>query len=222
MEASDCSPPVEVSRMAVQLPPFWAERPAVWFAQVEAQFTLAGISSEKIKFCHVISQLDQQYAMEVEDIITSPPDQHPYTTLRTELVRRLSPSREQCIHQLLTLEMGNHKPSQFLRHLRSLVPDVPDDFLRSIWSSRLPPNIQAILTGQPEDSLDSAAHCADCMYEVAPQPALVSTGPPPDSATLLQRIKDLSHQVAALTTEQDRLHTSFRNHVLAPGTLDTA
>jgi hypothetical protein len=32
--------------------------------------------------------------------------------------------------------MGDCKPSQFLRHLRSLAPDVPDDFLHSIWSSQ--------------------------------------------------------------------------------------
>jgi hypothetical protein len=36
--------------LAVRLPPFWAERPAVWFAQAEAQFFLAGVSSEKTKF----------------------------------------------------------------------------------------------------------------------------------------------------------------------------
>jgi hypothetical protein len=65
---------------------------------------LAGISSEQIKFCHVISQLDHRYTTEVKDIITSPPDQYPYTTLKTELVRRLSPSREQRIRQLHTLE----------------------------------------------------------------------------------------------------------------------
>jgi hypothetical protein len=58
--------------VAVRLPPFWAERPAVWFAQAEAQFTLAGISSEQTKFCYVISQLDQRYAAEVEDIISQP------------------------------------------------------------------------------------------------------------------------------------------------------
>jgi hypothetical protein len=38
--------------MAVRLPPFWAERPAMWFAQAEAQFSLAGISSKKTKFFH--------------------------------------------------------------------------------------------------------------------------------------------------------------------------
>jgi hypothetical protein len=57
--------------------------------------------------------------------------------------------REQRIRQLLTLEeMGDRKPFQFLRHLRVFAPDVPEDFLYAICSSRLPPNIQTILAGQ--------------------------------------------------------------------------
>jgi hypothetical protein len=105
----------------------------VWFAQAEEQFFLAGVNSEKTKFFYVISQLDHRYAAEVEDIITSPPERDPYTTLRAKLVRRLSPSREQRIRQLLTLEeIGDRKPSQFLRHLRGLAPDVPEDFLYTI------------------------------------------------------------------------------------------
>jgi hypothetical protein len=58
---------------------------------------LAGVNREKTKFFYVISQLDHRYAEEVQDIITSPPERDPYTTLRTELVWRLSPSREQRI-----------------------------------------------------------------------------------------------------------------------------
>jgi hypothetical protein len=107
--------------------------------------------------------------VEVEVITTSPPERDPYTTLRTEIMRRLSPCREQRIRQLLTLEeMGDRKPSQFLRHFRSLASDVPDNFLHSIWSGRLPPNVQAILAGQPKGDLDAAAPCADCIIEAVP------------------------------------------------------
>jgi hypothetical protein len=82
----------------------------------------AGVNSEKSKFFHVISQLEQRCAAELEDIITSPPEQSLYTTLKAELVRRLTPAREQRIRQLLTLEeIGDREPSQLLRHLRSLV-----------------------------------------------------------------------------------------------------
>jgi hypothetical protein len=70
MDTADSTPPAEISRVAMRLPPFWAERSAVWFAQAETQFSLAGISSETTKFFHVISQLDHQYAVEDEVIIS--------------------------------------------------------------------------------------------------------------------------------------------------------
>jgi hypothetical protein len=87
MEAADSSPLEEVSRVAMQLPLFWAERPAVGLIQAEAHFFLAGISSKKTKLCHVISQLDHRYTAEQEDIITSLPEQDPYTTPRIEFMK---------------------------------------------------------------------------------------------------------------------------------------
>jgi hypothetical protein len=93
MEAMYDTQTTEVSRVAVRLPPFWAERPAMWFSQADAQFSLADISNERTKFHYIISQLDHRYASEVEDIITSPPQQDPYTKLRTELLSRLSLSK---------------------------------------------------------------------------------------------------------------------------------
>jgi hypothetical protein len=105
--------------------------------------------------------------------------------------------------------MGDRK--QFLRDLRSLVPDVPDKFLRNISSSRLPLNIPAMLAFQPEASLDSAARCADSASQVATQPALASVSPFPDSATLQQEIEEFNRQVVSLTAERDRLRTTFRD-----------
>jgi hypothetical protein len=160
---TDSSVPAETSREAVRLPPFWVERPAVWFAQAEAQFTLAGISNEQTKFYYEIAQLDHRYTAEVEDIIISPPERAPYTKLKTKLVRLLSPSKEHRIRKLLTLEdMGDHKPAQFLRHLRSLVPDMKDNLLRSFWSNQLPSHIRAVLAANP-------------MATRTPQPAVRTT-----------------------------------------------
>jgi hypothetical protein len=138
----------------------------VWFTQAEAQFSLAGISNERTKFYHIISQLDHKYAAEVEDIITSPPHQDPYTALKTELLNRLSPTKGQRARQIITHEkMGDRKPSQFLRLLRSLAPDVSEYVLRSIWCSRLPRHVQTALAGQPEIGLDAAALCADFIMD---------------------------------------------------------
>jgi hypothetical protein len=103
------------------------------------------------------------------------------------------------LRQLLSHEeMGDRQPSQFLRHLKSLAPDVPVDFLLTIWASRLPPHVQAILAGQTEGSLDSASHLADKICEVTSQPttASISSATPDNTAGLLERIEELSRQVA--------------------------
>ena len=151
-EVTDEAHGAALFRVAVRLPPFWPDRPALWFAQAEAQFELAAITRQRTKFSHVVAQITQQHAAEVEDIITSPPEEEPYTYLKSELVRRLSTSRERVRQFLSHEEMGDRKPSQFLRHLKGLSPDVPDNFLRTIWASRLPPHVQAILAGQTEQS----------------------------------------------------------------------
>jgi hypothetical protein len=104
----------------------------------------------------------------VEDIITSPPQRDPYCKLRTELLKRLSLSREQRAHRILELEeMDDRKLSQFLSHLRSLVLQLPDYFLRTIWTSRLPAKVQSTLACHPEVELDATADCAD-RIEIAP------------------------------------------------------
>jgi hypothetical protein len=189
------------ARVAVRLPSFWAERPASWFTQAEAQFHLAGISNELTKFYHVVSQLDERYVAEVNDIINSPPQ------AVVPLARRA--------HSLaFTLEeMGDRKPSQFLRHLRSLAPDISDNYLRILWTSRLLTNVQVILAGMPEVGLDAAALCADRIIETVSPSTVASMSPGTDYAELQQTVRNLSCLVASLVAEQNRHNSSsFRNH----------
>ncbi|XP_022201463.1 uncharacterized protein LOC111058267 [Nilaparvata lugens] len=111
----------EVHRVSIKLPPFWLVKPRLWFLQAESQFTLSNIVNEITKFHHVVSQLDQRTAAEVEDVIVNPPPFNPYTLfLSDKIIERLSASEEQRIRQLIsTEELGDREPSQF-RHLRSL------------------------------------------------------------------------------------------------------
>jgi len=67
---------------------------------VEVQFELAAITRQRMKFNYIVSQLNQQQAAEVDDIITTPPEDEPYDRLKAELVRRLSTSREHRVRQL--------------------------------------------------------------------------------------------------------------------------
>jgi hypothetical protein len=57
------------------------------------------------KFYYVISQLDNKYAQEVEDVIINP---HPHDRINAELIRCLSLSQEKHVRQLLMHEeMGD-------------------------------------------------------------------------------------------------------------------
>ncbi|GFQ65338.1 uncharacterized protein TNCT_172561, partial [Trichonephila clavata] len=106
-----------------KLPPFWADKPAIWFAQAEAQFALAHIISDATKFHCIVANLDSRYAAEVDDIITNLPTTGMYEKLKKQLINCLSLSEMQRERKLLGREeLGDRKPSQFLRHLRSL-PD---------------------------------------------------------------------------------------------------
>lgn len=200
--------PAEVLGVGVRLPPFWPEEPALWFAQVESQFTLSKITTDNTKFCYLVAQLDHQYAAEVRDVITNPPANDKYAKLKNELIKRLSASRERRVKQLLMHEeLGDRKPSQLLRHMQSLAgPSVPDEFLKSVWSSRLPTNILTIIASQDDLPLEKIAELADKVHDIAPSPPQVaSTSAIPEPAhlysDLARQVSELTRQVALLTTQ---------------------
>ena len=109
--------------------------------------------------------------------------------------------------------MGDRKPSQFLRHLKSLAPDVPEEFFRTVWASRLPSHVQAILAGHTEGSQDSTSHLANRMCEVTPLPTTASISPstPDNPAGLLERIEEFSRQVASLQASQTDRRSESRD-----------
>lgn len=212
----------EVAAIGVKVPPFWAHKPSLWFINLEAQFTLANITADGTRYAHLISCLDSKYAAEVEDVITNPPATGKYDKLKGEIIRRLSSSQEQRVRQLLSQEeVGDRKPSQFLRHLRSLAgTELNDEFLRSLWANRLPPYIQAIIATQNKLALDEVAQLADKVSEVMPPhtqnnvAATTSTPSATSSSTnlsdLAMQIDGLRKQVAALQTSQDRSRSRSR------------
>lgn len=203
----------ETCRVGVRPPPFWPEEPALWFAQMEGQFSLSNVTTDATKFYQVVAQLDHRYAKEIKDIIINPPATNKYETLKKELINRLSASRQLRLNQLLrNEELGDRKPSQFLRHLRDLAgSDVTDEFLKTIWTGRLPTNIQTVVASQPELKLESLADIADKVYEIAPMgpPQVASASAHSPYVTSAQfdemarQISELSMQVAKLTSRHD-------------------
>lgn len=205
---------VESCRVSVRVPPFYPEKPALWFSQLEAQFALSNITTDTTKFYYATSHLEPQFASEVEDIICNPPASNKYEKLKSELTKRLSASREKKVKQLLMHEeLGDRKPSQFYRHLLNLAgPGVPEEFLRTIWTSRLPSSTQTIIASQPKATLEELADLADRVHDVVgPQIASASAVAAVSQQNynakdpMSDQIAALTKQVAALTSKVERL-----------------
>lgn len=208
---AECSPPSDVHRVGVRIPPFYPEKPALWFAQLESQFFLANITTDATKYHYAISQLDPVYASEVEDIISAPAGPNKYERLKTELIKRLSASREKKVKQLLIHEeLGDRKPSQFLRHLQHLAgPAIPEEFLKTIWTSRLPSSTQSIIASQSKVSLEEVAELADKIHDVVPPSPQVAAAAivqvPGSSTDMTSQIAELTRQIQYLKTRVERM-----------------
>ena len=187
--------------VSIKLPPYWSNDPALWFSQVEAQFTTRGITSELTKYAHVVGSLQPEVAQEVRDLLINPPAENPYTQLKSELVKRTSASEQQRLHQLLNAEqLGDRKPTQLLRRMQQLLGEtqLERSIMTQVFLQRLPTNAQLILASS-KDTLDteSLAKLADKILEVASThstPPTLSTvapssAPQPDPSTELRDLR---------------------------------
>jgi hypothetical protein len=176
----------------------------VWFAQFESQFALSNNTQDATKFYYVISQLDNKYATELEDVIINP---HQHDRINAELIRCLSLSQEQHVRQLLMREeMGDWRVTQFLRHLRTPAdPSVLSDFLGNLRTNPLPPNIQAIIATHAQVALEDAAQLANKIVEVSPPPCVAGVSSSGDEiSTFTAHIGELARQVFALSGSLSR------------------
>ncbi|GFR29139.1 peptidase A2 domain-containing protein [Trichonephila clavata] len=116
---------------SIKIPPFWIDRPEIWFYQVEAQFQISRISLEKIKFKYLVSQLEPKYVENIWDIVNSKSDTK-YTDSKNRLLSLYKESRNLRIKGLLTgIELGDMKPSQLLQKLKTVATsDISENLIK--------------------------------------------------------------------------------------------
>ena len=159
----------------VKLPSFRPEMPDLWFIQIEAIFDDFGITREEEKYRIVISQGEGPWLVEINDLIRAGPNSiQPYTHLKKEIINRFSLSEGSRLKKLLEEEeIGDLKPSQFLRRLKTVAGGTPiaDNIMKPLWLSRLPNNVQGILQAQPSsNTLNELAEIADRISETMINP----------------------------------------------------
>lgn len=198
----------QVARVAVRPPPFWKSNPSLWFAQIEAQFNISGITEDSTKFNHVVAAVESDILNSVHDLILKPPEKDKYSTLKKRLIEIHSESESSKIRTLLQgLELGDQRPSYLLTRMRELAGShFSDDLLKSLWLTRLPNNIQIILAASNED-LSRLAEMADKIIELV-TPSYIHEA----NANISQTSTiSLERQVADLTQQIHELRTSLRD-----------
>ena len=93
-----------LAAVSVKLPPFWPLDSQLWFAQVQAQFAIPGITSQKTMFDYVIASFAPEFAAEIRDLILTPPAETPYDVLKKHSSKEQQPPIKDTYSNYLVLK----------------------------------------------------------------------------------------------------------------------
>lgn len=193
----------QVLAYSVKLPPFWATQPEVWFYQVETQFSLAKISSDRTKYDYIIASLPADILSVIFDVVKNPPDSNLYTNLKNKIIQRLTSSEEKRLDVLLSnIEVGDRKPSEFYRDMMALAGGssmVSQELLLKLWKRHLPKPISLAITTTGKSQTDEILDIADKIWDTYKTSDISSVNVNPTitkkdslSENLLKSFSDLS------------------------------
>lgn len=198
--------------VAIKLPEFWKSDPAMWFAQAEAQFILAGVTRDATKFYHIIAKVDQTVLCHISDLVANPPENDKYPAIKTRLLSRFEMSPQAKMEKLLnSCDLGDMKPTHLLARMQDLAAglNVDDGLMKMLFLQRLPANVKTVLTIH-DGTLAKLAEMADKMVDsscshVAAVAAATSQAKFPTQ-------EELGEQIAYLTAEIRKLKGTGRGN----------
>lgn len=137
-----------LNKISIRVPPFWKPDPTLWFCQLEAQFSINGITADATKFNTVVAHIESEILSSVSDIIRNPPANNKYNLLKTRLIECHSDTEEARLKKLLNkCFLGDKRPSDLFREMQALAGgDSGTQLLRSLWIQKLPQQIQILLS----------------------------------------------------------------------------
>lgn len=184
-----------INRVSVKVPPFWNENPQIWFSQVEAQFSVAGISLDATKFNTVVAAMESKVLSQISDAVINPPPDGKYDNLKTKLLERFGATEQENLRKLFTgIELGDKKPSQLLQEMRHLGgQQLTEPLLQNLWMNRLPTQVSAILQSSEAD-LNGKATLADKILEVTGHNMINQVGVVNENSPLQRQINELSQK----------------------------
>ncbi len=155
----------------VKLCPYDEEEPHIWFRLIEAQFTAAGIRSQKLKYANVLASLPKQVLWDILDTLDVYNDSdEPFDHLKNTLFRQFGKSKWQSYFELLCLpmEMQGLKPSVLMGKLKQYLPSgvSPDnDLFLAMFLVRLPPSMRETVGAGNHTTAEAMVMATDALWD---------------------------------------------------------
>nr|VZH96772.1 unnamed protein product [Spirometra erinaceieuropaei] len=207
------------------LPEFWQHAPELYFIRINSAFYSANVTKELAKYHKLVEVLPASIISQVPSLLANPPADAPYSALKAEILRLNPVSDRQRYHQLIKEEsLGDRKPSELLRRMRSLLVgmQVDDKFVKEMFLERLPADVQTILASGSQDlTVSQLAEMADRMIEaqrfLSPSVAQISSSSSSVNENLLKQVSAMADEMASLKIQLVRLTSSRSRSRLETG-----
>lgn len=203
--------------VSIYVPRFYKPDPAMFFINTESQFALAGITNDQKKYSHLTSNLDPEILSEVSNVLLNPTTRtyNDLKEVKAAIIKRFSQSEEQRLHKLLgNMELGDLQPSQLLRNIRILGPDVPESVVQSLWLKKLPMHKQKILQAvSVNNTLSEQAEVADKMLAVQNPSNIYAVFSPVPHYSCNENLSELSKKVDELSKANHEFQPHSRSQL---------
>ena len=155
-----------VDAVSLKLPIFWSAGPSAWFAQVESQFALRGVTQDDTKYHHVVASLDNSTAQRALSILASPPATEKYQAIKLFLTSAYElPDYERAAALFNMSGLGDYKPSQLMDNMLALLGEHKPCFLfKHLFLQQLPDYVRAPLATSTIADYRQLAQEADKIY----------------------------------------------------------
>ncbi|GFW71995.1 transposon Tf2-9 polyprotein [Trichonephila clavipes] len=101
-----------------------------------------------MKFNYIVSHLPPEAAAIIRDIIITPDETNPYSTIKAQLIQRIGKSSQQESWKFSTgEELGDRKPSELLktRNRHAISHNVQKELILELFLMQLPTLVQTIV-----------------------------------------------------------------------------
>ncbi|KAJ8412812.1 hypothetical protein AAFF_G00117630 [Aldrovandia affinis] len=172
--------------VAIKLPEFWESSAAAWFSTVEAQFEIRKITDDKTRYYYVVAALGSSVASRLVGLLTDPPEEDKYATLKALLLKTFELSTAERARRLFAIQgLGDSKPSVLMEKMLNLLGREKPCFLfMELFLRNMPTRVQVALANTTITEPRALAEEADRFFLATqrPSPDLLAptiSAPPP-------------------------------------------